>query len=92
VNTEDPANILDYSWDWSIWLAPGDSIATSEFLVPAGLTQATPDPSISGTTTTVWLTGGVPGQLYTVTNRITTIEGRTKVWSRQVYIQNQQGS
>ncbi|MBI2817967.1 MAG: hypothetical protein HYX72_13620 [Acidobacteria bacterium] len=72
--TKDPDATLDYSIEWSKWLA-GDTIQTSQWTVPNGLTQA----SSSNTTTkaTVWLSGGTPGQLYTVTNRITTVGGRT---------------
>ena len=73
--TKDPDAVLDYSIDWSKWLA-GDQIQTSEWTVS--------DPAILGandsntaTRTTVWLSGGMAGQSYTITNRITTSGGRT---------------
>jgi hypothetical protein len=73
--TKDPDAILDYAVDWSRWLA-GDTIASSVWIVPTGLAKATE----SNTTTKaiVWLSGGVEGQTYTVTNRITTATGRTE--------------
>lgn len=71
---KDPDAILDYTVDWSRWLGT-DTIATSQWTVPAGMTQvsATNTP----TSATVWLSGGTAGQAYTVTNRITTAGGRT---------------
>lgn len=71
---KDPAAILDYSIDWSLWLN-GDTIATSSWTVPAGLTKQSDTNNTSSTT--VWLSGGTLGQTYTVTNRITTANGRT---------------
>lgn len=72
---KDPNAVLDYSIDWTRWLA-GDQIATSQWQVPVGLTMITD--TATTTKTTVWLSGGVAGQSYTVTNRITTTGGRTE--------------
>lgn len=73
--TKDPNAVLDYALDWTKWLN-GDTIATSEWTVPAGLTLN----SHSNTTTrsTAWISGGSAGQSYTVANRITTAGGRTE--------------
>lgn len=71
---KDPAATLDYGLDWSAWLE-GDTIATSTWTIPAGLTTA--DDSNDTTTTTVWLGGGIAGTTYRVTNQITTAGGRT---------------
>lgn len=73
--TKDPHAVLDYVLDWTKWLS-GDTIATSEWTVPAGLTLN----SHSNTTkrTTAWISGGSASQSYTVTNRITTAGGRTE--------------
>jgi hypothetical protein len=65
--TRDPNAVLDYAVDWSRWLA-GDEIATSDWTVPAPLTKVTDTKTT--TKTTVWLSGGVAGESYTVTNRI----------------------
>jgi len=73
--TKDPNAVLDYSIDWTRWLA-GDQIAASEWIVPSGLTKMAD--SKTSTSATVWLSGGTAGQSYIVTNRITTAAGRTE--------------
>ncbi len=73
--TKDPNAVLDYSVDWSRWL-DGDTIATSAWTVPAGLTKVSD--ANTTTKTTAWLSGGTADQSYTVTNRITTTGGRTE--------------
>ena len=72
----DPQAKLDYAVDWSAWLQSGETISASTWTVPAGITEATPEPSNTATVATIWLTGGTAGQLYTVTNHITTSMGR----------------
>lgn len=72
---KDPNATLDYAVDWSRWLA-GDEIATSTWIIPVGLTAL--GASNTPTKATVWLAGGVVGQSYVVTNRITTTGGRTE--------------
>jgi|SRR5687767_12624549 len=71
---KDPNSTLDYRFIWSRWLA-GDEISTSTFLLPDGLTQVSA--SNTESTATVLLSGGSECQQYRVTNRITTISGRT---------------
>ncbi len=77
---KDPGEKLDYSMDWTAWLA-GDTIAASSWTVPAGITQTTPDPSFTATTTTIWLAGGTVGKTYELTNTVTTAGGRIGVRS-----------
>lgn len=73
VNLKDPEDTLDYTIDWGPWLA-GDTINTSVWVVAAGLTE---DSDTNSTTAaTVWISGGTPGGVYPVTNRITTTAGR----------------
>lgn len=72
--TKDPQATLDYTVDWSAWLGT-DTIATSTWVLDAGITQA--NASLSGAQATVWVSGGVAGHMYSVTNRITTAAGRT---------------
>jgi hypothetical protein len=83
---KDPDAVLDYSVDWSKWLA-GDQIETSTWFVSDPALQPADD---SNTTTraTVWLAGGVAGQSYTVTNRITTSGGRTDERSLVLQVQD----
>ena len=73
--TKDPNAVLDYSVDWTKWLA-GDEIVTSDWTVPSGLTKVSDTKTT--TKTTAWLSGGAAAQSYTVTNRITTTGGRTE--------------
>lgn len=73
--TKDPDATLDYKVDWSSWLGVGETISTSSFTVPAGLTKDSE--SNDDTSATVWLSGGVAGERYRVTNTITTSDART---------------
>ena len=66
--TKDPHAVLDYTVDWNRWLA-GDTIATSTWLVPAGLTKQAESKTNTAATAS---------QSYTVTNRITSAAGRTE--------------
>jgi len=73
--TKDPDAVLDYTVDWSDWLATSEVISTSAWSVGAGITQ---DSSVkTDTTAIVWLSGGTAGTDYQATNRITTDGGRT---------------
>lgn len=72
---KDPNAILDYRFDWSSWLASGETISTSAMTVQSGITKDSE--SNTTTTATVWLSGGTEGNRYTVTNRVTTNQGRT---------------
>lgn len=73
--TKDPDAILDWLFDWSEWLADSEAIIASTMTASPGLTV---DSSIFGeTTATAWISGGLPGQPYTLANRITTDQGRT---------------
>jgi hypothetical protein len=77
--SKDPDEKKDYGFDWSAWLSsvpPADTISSSAWVLPTGITQSTPAPSNDTTTTTIWLSGGTAGASYTVVNRITTAAGR----------------
>lgn len=73
--TKDPDDILDYSFDWTAWVATNETISTSTWILSPGIVQN----SATNTTliATVWLSGGTAGNPYSVTNRITTNQGRT---------------
>ncbi|MEN6533105.1 MAG: hypothetical protein ABFD89_05540 [Bryobacteraceae bacterium] len=81
---KDPHAVLDYSVDWTRWLAD-DEIATSEWIVAPGITKASETNSL--TKATVWLSGGEAGQSYSVTNRITTTGGRTEDRSLMIRVE-----
>lgn len=69
-----PYDEADYSRDWTDALAADETIASSVWEVPAGLTAGAS--SMSGPYTTQWLSGGTAGAIYTVVNRIVTSAGR----------------
>lgn len=78
---KDPNAVLDYQIDWSTWLG-ADTIATSTWTVPTGLTK---DSDTSTTTTaTIWLSGGTSGVTYRIVNHIVTAAGRED--DRSIYI------
>lgn len=66
--------VKDYTLDWSSWLS-GDTISTSTWTVPSGITQDSE--SETTTTATIWLSGGTAGQRYTCVNKVVTSAGRT---------------
>ena len=72
---KDPDAILDYQFDWSAWLASGETISSYVVTVDSDLTKD----SDSNTTTavTVWLSGGTVGNIYNVACKIVTSANRT---------------
>lgn len=70
---KDPDETLDYRISWSARLA-GDTIASSEWTVPSGMTKESD--SNTNTATTIWLSGGTDKQTYSIVNHIVTAEGR----------------
>lgn len=76
--TKAPTEVLDYQEDWSDWLGT-DTIATSTWSFPAGITKE----SDTNTTTaaTVWVSGGTLGTTYRTSNTVTTAGGRTAIRS-----------
>lgn len=72
---QDPADVLDYAFDWSDWLDL-DAISTSTWASsPAGLTLAAP--SHAAGVARVWISGGTVGGTHLVSNTLTTAGGRT---------------
>ena len=80
---KDPSAVLDYVFDWTGWLATGETIAvdseTGEKLI-----TITADTGITVDSSTeldgkiiVWLSGGTAGINYKVACKITTSAGRT---------------
>lgn len=70
---KDPDALVDYGIDWIRWL-DGDTILTSVWLLPSGITEDHATNTLSATT--IWLTSGTIGISYKLTNRITTALGR----------------
>jgi len=75
---KDPDAVLDYGFNWkkegSPWLEDGETISTSEWTVPTGLTKDSD--SKTDTTTTIWLSGGTVGETYRIVNEIITNQTR----------------
>jgi hypothetical protein len=83
---KDPQANLDYSIDWDHnvagaasgtgYLGASETISSSSWSVsPSGLTVGST--ANDGKKTTVWLSSGSAGTNYSVTNTITTSQGRT---------------
>lgn len=69
--------VLDYSFDWSQWLAPiTDAITDYTVEAPPGITVDYD--TVAGGVVTVWLSGGTAGNTYPVRCKITTTAGRTE--------------
>lgn len=85
---KDPDAVLDYGIDWADWLAAGidptDTLATSSWTATSGITASAPQ--LDGTVASCLVSGGTAGQTYTVTNRITTANGRTEDRSFRVKV------
>ena len=67
---KDPSATKSYGFDWVSWMAAGDTIASSVWVVDSGLTNEADDNDT--TQTSIKLSGGTDGTTYTVTNTITT--------------------
>ena len=73
--TKDPSAILDWAFDWTDWLATGETITDHTITADTGITvdSWTEDDG----KVTVWLSGGTAGINYKVACKITTSAGRT---------------
>lgn len=76
---KDPQAKLDYTIDWSDWIATGDFISNTHWTIST--ISGDPNPMSEWTSNvltvvtdlcTVYLQGGSAGNTYTITNRITT--------------------
>ena len=72
---KDPSAVLDYMFDWTEWLATGETITDHTITADTGITvdSSTEDAG----KVTVWLSGGTAGINYKVACLITTSAGRT---------------
>jgi hypothetical protein len=73
---KDPNEVDSFGVDWSERLsASSDTISSSDWIVPSGITEDSASNTTS--TTTIWLSGGTDGNDYEIVNRIVTTGGRT---------------
>ena len=82
---KDPSAVLDYAFDWTGWLAAGETITDHTITADTGITVDSSTESDGKVT--VWLSGGTAGKNYKVACKITTSAGRTDertLWIRVV--------
>ena len=72
---KDPSAVLDYAFDWTEWLATGETITDHTITADTGITVDS-STELDGKVT-VWLSGGTAGINYKVACKITTSAGRT---------------
>jgi hypothetical protein len=90
---KDPSAVLDYVFDWTEWLATGETIAVDsetgkKLITITADTGITVDSSTEDDgKVTVWLSGGTAGTTYRVECLITTSVGRTDERSLWITVQ-----
>ncbi|ALF00328.1 hypothetical protein SEA_ARCHIE_22 [Mycobacterium phage Archie] len=72
--TQDPDEVLDYTIDWSEWLAEGDTITEVTATPASGITVDSTSFTVSSTT--IWVSGGAAGQRYDISVHVVTNGGR----------------
>ena len=82
---QDPNATLDYTVDWNLWL-DGDTISTSVWVVESPLVNEADSNTI--TTTNIFISGGVHGENYVLTNSISTVSGRSDDRSIELRVRN----
>jgi hypothetical protein len=87
---KDPDAVIDFGVDWTTALGAGATIAESAWSIApvetGGLAQVSA--SLDGSVSTVRLSGGVPGHLYQVGNRVTLADGARDERSLTVRVEN----
>ena len=81
---KDPQAILDYTFDWSYWLAEGETIDSYILTVPAGVTLDSEQ--FTATTVTAWISGGTDGVSYTVACKIVTDNATPRTDERSIIL------
>lgn len=84
--TKDPAEDLDYQFDWSVSLEDLETIDSYELTVPEEITLLMHDDSNTDTAVIFWLSGGTAGETYRLACEIITSAGRTFKRSLDVLI------
>lgn len=72
---KDPSAVLDWGFDWTDWLASGETIIDHMITGETGITVDSSTESAGKVT--VWLSGGTAGGYYKVACLIGTSAGRT---------------
>lgn len=74
-HTKTVLEVYDYGFNYADFLDTADTISTSTWTIPAGLTTGAS--SNNTTTTSVFLSGGTLNADYSCVNRVVTAGGRT---------------
>lgn len=83
---KDPADRLDYKWDFIEFLTGAEAITSFVITPPAGITVGVT--SSTSTTVAAWIEGGTDGESYTIPCRITSSEGRIVERSITLHVRN----
>lgn len=84
---QDSSANIDYSIDWSDWLASGDTIASSSWTVDDGSPVALTNATVSGgSITTVWIACAEPGRFYSIKNFVSSTDGYSDARYLRIYI------
>lgn len=81
---KDPSDVVDYNMSFASLLGSGEAVSTGS-ATAEGVTVDSQ--TISGSTLTVFLSGGTAGKSATITGTITTDQGRT--FQRSFYLRIQ---
>jgi len=84
VEAKDPADVVDYTLDWSDVLSGSETITTSTWTVPTGITKDSD--SEADTTTTIFLSGGTGGVEYLLTNKIVTNNATARTYEKSIIV------
>jgi phage baseplate assembly protein gpV len=72
-----PNERLDWSIDWTTRGLGSNTISSSSWAASSpDVTLSSPSVNVENTITTIYVTGGTPGQIYTITNTVTVSGGQ----------------
>lgn len=83
---KDPHAVLDYGFDWSTWLASGETLSSATWTVPTGITEDSTQ--LGSDSAKIWLSGGTAGESYTIACKVVTSASRTDERSFVVQVEN----
>jgi hypothetical protein len=84
---KDPSAVLDYAFDWTEWLADGETIDDFTITLQSGITSGGTDTNVGGVVT-AWVAGGTAGTYYTVACLVETSQGRTDERTIKLHVVN----
>ena len=92
--TKQPAERLDYDFDYSLWLNPDDEVISAVFVMEY-LGEGTPliplvidSEVVAATFTKAWVLGGTHGEVYKLTCTATTSRGRVKQYEIKIRLKD----